>query len=79
VLLWPNRHEWYALDLGIVHKKLAVEADGSPHYTVNGFKHDIVRDERLHERGWQVMRINYKEIRENPRGVKKRVRKFLKG
>ena len=80
VRLWKTAQPgWYALDLAIPRRKLAVEADGSPHYTVNGFRHDIARDEKLHEKGWQVMRINYSEIKADPRGVRKRVRKFLKG
>lgn len=80
VKLWKTSYPgWYALDLSIPRRKLAVEADGGPHYTVNGFKRDIVRDEQLRSKGWQVMRVNYAEIKANPRGVKRRVRKFLKG
>lgn len=79
VKLWKTTPGWYALDLALPHKLLGVEADGAPHYTVNGFKHDILRDQQLRSKGWQILRVTYAEIKTNPRGVKKRVRKFLRG
>ena len=77
VILWRESHGWYSLDFAIPRKKLAVEADGSVHNQT--VRHDITRDQRLSDKGWQVLRISVREMRADPRKVKRQVRKFLKG
>jgi len=69
---------WWALDIAIPRKKLAVEADGGVHATTEGRKRDIIRDESLFEQGWTVLHVTTDEMKLNPKGVRRKVRKFLK-
>lgn len=78
IKLWSIGHGWYCPDIALPHKKLAVEADGAPHFTKQGMRRDIVRDQRLRDKGWQILRVSYKEMRDDPRHVRKRVRNFLR-
>lgn len=76
VHIWQDRREFYCLDLAMPHKYKAVEADGSVH-TYRGAQ-DVVRDSRLRELGWSVLRISTEEMKADPRKVRRTVRKFLK-
>jgi hypothetical protein len=73
---WRNRY-WYAADLASPGRKRIVEADGSIHYYTG--RRDIVRDQRLTDLGWRILRVKYEDMRRSPKAVRKRVRKFLKG
>lgn len=76
IRLWKDSKGWYAVDFAAPHLQKAIEADGAIHaYTQ---QHDIVRDQRLTELGWQVIRVSDLEVRTNPRGVRRRVRRFLR-
>lgn len=44
----------YVVDFACIETKLIVEADGGQHATASG---DPVRDERLREKGWRIMRF----------------------
>ena len=70
---------WWALDISIPRKKLAVEADGGVHKLADTRRRDIIRDESLAEQGWAVLHISTDEMAVNPVGVRRKVRAFLKG
>jgi very-short-patch-repair endonuclease len=76
VKLWKTGQGWYAIDLVIPRLKKGVEADGWSHRGRQ--QRDVVRDHRLGELGWQILRIDDEETKRDPRAVRRRVRKFLK-
>lgn len=76
IQLWASEG-WYCADFCIPHKKLIVEADGGVHNFTK--KRDVVRDFRLNEKGWDVLRIDVRTIKKDPRGVKRKVRRYLRG
>jgi very-short-patch-repair endonuclease len=77
IKLWAGGQGWYCVDLAIPDRRKAIEADGSVH--AKRRQQDVVRDHRLSELGWAVLRIDDKETRRNPRAVRRRVRAFIKG
>jgi len=76
IMIWPDRREWYCVDLGMPHKYKAVEADGGVHLSRGSA--DVVRDTRLRNLGWSVMRVTTDDMATRPRWVRKQVRRFLK-
>lgn len=76
IKLWSTGKGWYAVDLAIPHKLKAIEADGGIHRGRR--RQDVVRDHRLGELGWEILRIDDEETKRNPRAVKRRVRAFIK-
>lgn len=75
--LWRSDDGWYCPDFAIPHKKLCVEADGGVHKHTK--RRDYVRDFRLSEKGWQILRINDEDVKRHPYRIKRRVRQFFKG
>ena len=73
---WANERKWYAIDIAITSKLRGVEADGAVH-SYNGGR-DIVRDQRMGELGWSIMRVTTRDMHERPKWVRRRVRKFLR-
>lgn len=76
IKLWKNTAGWYAVDIAIPHKRLALEADGAPHKQRR--QQDVVRDYRLGEVGWRVLRFDYDEILRYPRRVRREARAFIR-
>jgi very-short-patch-repair endonuclease len=77
VKLWESGEGWYAIDIAVPGRKLGVEADGWVHASRQN--RDYIRDHRLGEIGWDILRINDDETKKAPKVVRRRVRKFLKG
>ncbi len=59
----------YILDFLCVSAKLAIEIDGSQHFTDQGIRKDKIRDEYLKNHGVEVMRFPTVEVIENLEGV----------
>ena len=76
IMIWPDRREWYSVDLAMPHKYKAVEADGGVHLSRGSA--DVVRDTRLRALGWAVLRVTTEDMKANPRKVRREVRRFLK-
>jgi len=65
----------YFLDFAFIDLLLDVEIDGSQHYrTEEAINHDINRNEFMLKNGWNVYRINWKDMFNN---TQKEIRKFL--
>jgi very-short-patch-repair endonuclease len=77
IRLWKGSEGWYAADLCIPHKKLIVEADGGIHYKTK--QRDYIRDFRLQEKNWKVLRVTDREMKNAPYLMRRRIRKFLRG
>lgn len=52
----------YRLDFAWPDKKKCIEIDGSQHESGKQFESDKRKDQKLLEEGWQVLRINWKDI-----------------
>lgn len=53
----------YKLDFAWVHLKKCIEIDGDQHYRFEDYhERDIRKDELLNQRGWEVLRIRWKDI-----------------
>lgn len=76
VRLWSSGAGWYAIDLALPHKKIGVEAKGGWRHYYDG---DIARDQKLMDKGWQILRVTEKEMLEDPKGQKRRIRAFIRG
>jgi very-short-patch-repair endonuclease len=59
----------YVVDFYCPAEKLAVELDGAGHYTLEGTKHDIERDDYLSSLGIKVLRFENKEVFDNLEAV----------
>ncbi len=70
--------EYYILDFYCPKKKLAVELDGSPHNTEQGFIKDKERTIFLNNRGIKVIRFENKDVINNIEGVLEEIRKQLR-
>jgi hypothetical protein len=68
----------YRLDMGWPQYKVAVEYDGSQHWTDPAQRaRDIDRLEFLAEQGWTVIRISWTQLRDQPKQVVNRVARAL--
>ena len=67
----------YILDFYCAQKKLAVELDGSPHDTEQGFAKDKERTEYLQRLGIKVIRFENKDVIKNLEGVLIEIKKNL--
>lgn len=74
----PPRHQWEllvngrrrVLDVAWPDLKLAVELDGAAyHGSQVARERDVASDAALAALGWQVIRVTYRRLRENPDGV----------
>ena len=59
----------YILDFYCAAAKLAIELDGSQHYTPEGKLYDLKREEYLASQGIFVLRFSNADVLENLRGV----------
>ena len=59
----------YILDFYCAESRLAVEVDGSQHYTADGLADDAVRTESLRSAGIEVMRLPNSDVLTNAEGV----------
>lgn len=46
------------VDIGIVHRKIAIEYDGQQHFSKEGRAKDKIRDAELKMMGWRVIHVN---------------------
>jgi very-short-patch-repair endonuclease len=69
--------EKYILDFYCTQKKLAIELDGSPHDTEQGFAKDKERTEYLQSQGIKVIRFENKDVIKNLEGVLLEIKKNL--
>lgn len=68
---------YYILDFYCPKKKLAIELDGSPHDTEEGYKNDQERTCYLENKGIKVIRFENKEVINNLEGVLTEIKKYL--
>jgi very-short-patch-repair endonuclease len=68
----------YILDFYCPNKKLAIELDGSPHDTEEGYKKDELRTIYLEQQGIKVIRFENKDVIKNLDGVLEEIKKYLK-
>ncbi|MBO5130343.1 MAG: endonuclease domain-containing protein [Oscillospiraceae bacterium] len=59
----------FILDFYCAAAKLAVELDGSQHYTPEGQRYDLERSEYLHGQGIHVLRFSNTEVLQNLYGL----------
>ena len=59
----------YIVDFYCAKEKLAIEIDGSHHYTEDGMGYDSVRSETLEAYGIKVIRFSNTDIKDNFEGV----------
>lgn len=65
----------YFFDFAFVDLKLDVEIDGGQHISSQkAIEHDILRDNYTKSLGWNVYRINWKDLQRNPN---EEIKKFL--
>ena len=68
----------YRLDMGWPQYKVAIEYDGSQHWTDPGQRaRDIERLEFLAAQAWTIIRVSWTQLRDQPRLVVDRVAKAL--
>jgi very-short-patch-repair endonuclease len=65
----------YILDFYCAERRLAVEPDGSQHFTDEGRAHDESRTEYLATRGVRVLRFTNRELFEEREGVLEAIRR----
>ncbi len=68
---------YYILDFYCPSKMLAIELDGSPHDTEQGYAKDEKRTEYLQSKGIKVIRFENKDVMKNLEGVLAETRKHL--
>lgn len=57
----------YSIDFAWIHKKIAIEIDGDQHYRFEEYKErDIKKDKHLSNKGWEILRIRWKDFYSNP-------------
>jgi hypothetical protein len=71
---WPH---CYKVDLGFPNQKVAVEIDGPTHSAKEQKVKDRLKETRLVELGWTVLRLTNSEILSDPDGAKEKVLKAL--
>ena len=54
--------ERYIVDFYCPELKLVIEVDGTQHFLETGKSHDAVRDERLRQRGLEVLRYSNADV-----------------
>lgn len=66
----------YVADFYIYPFNLVLEVDGAPHFTPEGLKHDRRRNTFMKNKGITVIRIENKQVRENPSKVARTILAF---
>ena len=61
--------ENFIVDFYCPSAKLIIELDGQGHFTSEGKSYDSIRDARLQELGFIILRFENKELFKNPEGV----------
>lgn len=70
----------FALDFAWVHKKKCIEIDGEQHGRFEEYKQrDRVKDSCLREEGWEVLRLPWKDVFNNPKKYIKISKDFIDG
>jgi very-short-patch-repair endonuclease len=69
---------FYILDFYCPKRKLAIELDGSPHNTEQGYQNDQNRTKDLNSKGITVLRFENKDIFKNSDGVLAEIKKYLR-
>lgn len=59
----------YIINFYCAEARLAVEVDGSQHYTVDGLADDAVRTTYLRSAGVEVLRVTNRDVLTNPDGI----------
>ena len=67
----------FIVDFACVSARLVIELDGGQHNLQAGRASDESRDERLHRRGYKVLRFWNNDVMANPGGVLEVVRRTL--
>lgn len=67
----------YRLDFAWVDKKKCIEIDGSQHEEQKQKESDIRKDKKLIEEGWQVLRIKWKDLYNNPKYWIEKAKSFI--
>lgn len=67
----------YIVDFYCPEKHLAVELDGSPHDTEQGYLKDQERTRLLEGKGIKLIRFENKDILNNTQGVLEEIKKYL--
>ncbi len=70
----------YSLDFAWPETKRCIEIDGEQHERFDDYKkRDAEKDRLLHDAGWQVLRIKWKDCFHNPQQYIEQVKKFILG
>jgi very-short-patch-repair endonuclease len=69
--------DYYILDFYCPAKKLAVELDGSPHDTNEGYAKDKARTDYLESKGLKIIRFENKDVISNLEGILAEIRKHV--
>ena len=67
----------YKIDCGHINMKIAIEADGLSHSTLNRQEQDRKKEQYLTGLGWKVFRFTNREILENPEMVLSTILKWM--
>jgi very-short-patch-repair endonuclease len=68
----------FSLDFAWVNKKKVIEIDGEQHYTQEEQKiRDAEKDFLLKEQGWEILRIRWKRMFNDPKPVIKLAKEFI--
>ena len=67
----------FRIDFAWIDKKLAIEIDGSQHEKIEHKQRDIKKDEYLKSQGWQVLRIKWLNIFNEPEKYINIANKFI--
>ena len=61
--------EHYIVDFYCASRNIIIELDGSQHYNEQGIEKDVIRDKRLQEKGYKILRYSNHDIKFNFQGV----------
>ena len=67
----------YIADFVCLKRRLIIEADGGYHFTPEQQQEDAIREKRLREKGFEILRFKNEEILCNPDGVAARIKDEL--
>ena len=74
----PTEEHWnYIVDFYCPAGKLIIELDGGQHYSEEGMKSDVIRDNYLADLGFTVLRFSDRDILKNMDGVLQRIYEHL--